>query len=244
MLNDPSNQAGFRSTRWSIVAAARDPAAPEAAVALAQLCEQYWYPLYVFARRRGYSADEAQDLTQGFFTRMIEKHDAAAANPQRGRFRTFLLSAFQHYISNQRDRDAALKRGGGTELLPLDFGDAEDRYIREPAHNDTPETAYIRRWVLALLERVLARLEAEFSDEGKADLFARLKPFLTPEADTPPYRELCISLNISESALKVAVHRMRRRYRDLLTEEVAHTLTSPEQVQEEITFLIQAFSKP
>lgn len=244
MLNDPSNQPGFRSTRWSIVAAASNPAAPEAAVALAQLCEQYWYPLYVFARRRGYSADEAQDLTQGFFTRMIEKHDAAAANPERGRFRTFLLSAFQHYISNQRDRDAALKRGGGAELLPLDFGDAEDRYIREPAHNDTPETAYIRRWVLALLERVLARLEAEFSEEGKADLFARLRPFLTPEADTPPYRELCISLNISESALKVAVHRMRRRYRELLTEEVAHTLTSPEQVQEEITFLIQAFSKP
>lgn len=238
----PRGDASFASTHWSVVAAASRPdETAEARAALETLCLRYWYPLYVFVRRRGFDCDEAQDLTQGFFARLLEKRDFASATPQRGRFRTYLLAAFEHYLSNERDRAQAQKRGGGCELLSLDFAWAEKRYACEPSHSDTPEKAYARRWVLTLLASVLETLEKEHAEQGKQALFENLKGFLTVGQEEVSYRELSQRLATSEGALKVAVHRLRRRYRDLLQQAVAQTLEDPTQVREEIAFLLGAF---
>lgn len=232
--------ARFASTRWSVVLAAAERETIDADAALASLCESYWYPVYAYARRRGHSADEAQDLAQGFFTRLIEKRDFATARPERGRFRSYLLSAFLHYVSNERDRTAAIKRGGGQTPLSLDFQDAEQRYLHEPGDCRTPETLYARRWVMTLLESVLGQLETEFQRQDKTELFGYLKPMLTEQGGNVSYRELASRVGISETALKVAVHRLRRRYRDLLREAVAGTLDNPNDVDDEIGFLFRA----
>jgi RNA polymerase sigma factor (sigma-70 family) len=238
-----SSDAGggqFRTTHWSMVVAAQDRASPQATEALAALCRTYWYPLYAFIRRQGFDADQAHDLTQGFFARLLEKDFLQAADPQRGKFRAFLLTACKHFLANELDRAQALKRGGGQTILSLDHGTADQRYRREPAHSLTPERLFERRWALTLLQQVLARLREEFHGSSRGRLFDALKAALTADPNALPYRPLAERLSMSEGAVRVAVHRLRQRYRDLLREEIAQTVDAPEQVEEEIRHLFQA----
>jgi RNA polymerase sigma-70 factor (ECF subfamily) len=237
----PAGNPRFRSTRWSVVLAAQATPGPDADRALATLCETYWYPLYAFARRRGQDAEAAQDLTQEFFARLLDKRDFGAANPARGKFRSFLLGAFVHHMSNERERAAAWKRGGRATVLPLDLTAGEERYCREPADNRTPEKLYERRWALTLLETVLQQLRREHESAGRDRAFEVLSgPALTTAAGEVPYRTLAAQLGMTETAVKVAVHRLRHRYRELIRETVAQTLTDPRDVEDEIRFLFAA----
>jgi RNA polymerase sigma-70 factor (ECF subfamily) len=239
----PAGNPRFHSTRWSVVVAAGATPGPDADRALATLCETYWYPLYAYARRHGHDAEAAQDLTQGFFARLLEKRDLGAADPARGRFRSFLLGAFVHHLSDERERAAAWKRGGRATLLSLDLPAAEERYCREPADTRTPERLYERRWALTLLSTVLRQLRAEQESAGRGAQFHALSgPALTPESGDPPYRALAAQLGMSETAVKVAVHRLRRRYRDLIREAVSQTLDDPRDADEEIRFLLAALA--
>src|SRR5262245_39236804 len=240
--DDPSPQAAWRfaSTRWSIVAAAGRKECPEARAALAVLCQTYWYPLYAYARRRLARADDAQDLTQEFFARLLEKAYLQAADPRRGKFRPFLLTAFQRFLANEHARAAAQKRGGHRRPLPLEFQDGERRYRHEPADPTTPETLYERRWALTLLEQVLARLRQEFTRAGKERLFEALKGTLTGDGTGEPYERIGQELGLSEPAVKTAAHRLRRRYQELLRDEVAQTLASPEEIEDELRDLFAA----
>jgi RNA polymerase sigma factor (sigma-70 family) len=229
----------FATTRWSIVAAAGDPAAPEA---LATLCEGYWYPLYGYIRRQGYSAHEAQDLTQGFFAGLLERHALAALDPARGKFRSFLLASCKNYLSHERDRARAQKRGGGKTILSLDFTSAEALYQKEPAHSLTPDRLFARRWALTLLDQVLDRLRREFTDKGKELLFDRLRVFLLGERALLPQSRMAEELGMTAGALKVAVHRMRSRFRELVREEIARTVDDPGNVDDEIRELFAALA--
>src|SRR5580704_3301573 len=235
-----SAQRQFATTRWSLVLAAGRRSSPQSSAALATLCENYWYPLYAYVRRRGHGADEAQDFTQAFFARLLEKNDLAAADPGRGRFRSFLLTSLKHFLANEWDRNRAQKRGGGRAVLSIDFGAAEERYRAEPAHDLTPEKIFARRWALVLLENVLARLHDESAQAGKTDSFDRLKCFLTGEQPAVTYGQLAAELNTSEGALKVAVHRLRGRYRELLRAEIEETLADPKEIDQEIRDLFSA----
>src|SRR5262245_18825834 len=225
---------GFATTRWSLVLAAGKGESPDAHAALARLCQTYWYLLYAFVRRSGHQPANAQDLTQEFFARLLEKQYLRAADPERGRFRSFLLSAVKHFLSRERDRARAQKRGGGRNVLPLDFDAGESRYGLEPAHEVTADKVYERRWALTLLDQVFARLREEFDRAGKRDEFDRLKVYLTGEATTLSYREVAAGLGTTEGAVKVAVHRLRRRYRELVREETAHPVAGPQDVHEEL----------
>jgi RNA polymerase sigma-70 factor (ECF subfamily) len=215
---------------------------PQSAAALAALCETYWYPLYAYIRRRGYGVDEAQDLTQAFFARLLEKSDLAAAQQERGRFRSFLLTSLKHFLANAWDHGRAKKRGGGRPSLSIDFGTAEDRYGMEPSHELTAEKIFERRWALVLLENVLARLHEESVQAGKSGIFDRLKVFLTGEKPAGSYDQLASELEISAGAMKVAVHRLRRRYRELLRAEIWQTVADPEEIEQEIRDLFIAIS--
>ena len=230
----------FATTRWSLIAAARDPAAPDARRALADLCALYWYPVYAYVRRRGHDHHSAQDLTQGFFARLLERHDLAAADRSRGRFRSFLLAACQHYLANQHDRDATRKRGGGVPHLALDFRAAAGRFAREPADDaDTPERAFDRRWALELLARTVEALRAEYAESGRAKLFDALKGCLAGGAGAS-HADLAADLGMTVGAVKVAVHRLRQRYPDRLRAVIAETVAGPEGVDEEIRDLFAA----
>jgi RNA polymerase sigma-70 factor (ECF subfamily) len=229
----------FASTRWSLVAAAGRGESPEAREALAVLCRTYWYPLYAYARRLA-SADDAQDLTQEFFARLLEKDYLHAADPRRGKFRSFLLTAFKHFLAKERERAAAQKRGGGRRPLPFDFQEGECRFRHEPADPTTPETVYQRRWALTLLEQALARLRREFAGAGKEHLFEALKGALTGDGTDQPYAALGQDLGLSEQAVKTAVHRLRQRYKELLRAEVAQTVATPEEVEDELRDLFAA----
>jgi RNA polymerase sigma-70 factor (ECF subfamily) len=224
----------FATTHWSRVMAAQDGASPEAREALAQLCATYWYPLYAYVRRRGHGADAAHDLTQAFFTRVIEKGSLRAADQARGRFRSFLLTSLQHFLCNEHDRSRAAKRGGGRAIRSLDPRDAEDRYRQEPGHDLTPERLFERRWALTLLDQVLDRLQHEWDAEGKGTLFQSLKPTLTGNNAEESYRHIAQIHGLSEGAIKVTVHRLRRRYRVLLREEIGRTLDDAAAIDEEI----------
>jgi RNA polymerase sigma-70 factor (ECF subfamily) len=204
---------------------------------LARLCQVYWFPLYAYARRRGHSPEDSQDLTQAFFTRLLEKNWVADADRSKGRFRTFLLAAMKHFLADEWDRAAAQKRGGGAVILPLSFDTAEARYGEGPADPETPERIYERRWAVTLLDEVLNRLRAEYEEEGKGLLFAALHPCLVGERTAQPYAQLAESLGSSEPAIKSAVHRLRQRYRRLLREEVAGTVGSTEDVEDELRHL-------
>jgi RNA polymerase sigma-70 factor (ECF subfamily) len=229
----------FATTHWSLIVAARQRAEPGADDALASLCAAYWYPLYAFVRRRGHGADEAQDLTQEFFARLLEKDFLAQADQARGRFRSFLLAACGHFLANERDRARAQKRGGGQRPLSLDWADAEGRYQVEPADAITPEKLFQRRWALTLLEQVFARLKEDHAARGKGRVFDRLRGFLVGEQGGS-YREAAADLGMTEGAVKVAVHRLRQQYRDLLREEIGRTVDSPEQIDEEVRELFAA----
>lgn len=232
----------FATTRWSLVAAARERESPASAAALASLCQLYWYPLYAYARRRLPTAEDAQDLTQDFFAQLLEKEYLCQVDPQRGSFRAFLLTAFKHFLAKQRERAHAQKRGGGRTHLPLDFQVGERRYQLEPTHAVDAEALYERRWALTLLEQTLAQLKDELTRAGKGRLFEALKGTLTG-ADAPrPYAELAAELGLSAEAIKVTVHRLRRRYGELLRTEIAQTLSAPEEVDDELRTLFAALS--
>jgi RNA polymerase sigma factor (sigma-70 family) len=232
----------LNTTHWSIVIAAGQSQSPQSDSALATLCETYWYPLYAFVRRQGFNAEKAEDLTQDFFAKLLEKNYVGDADQQRGRFRSFLLTALKHFLSNERDRVRAKKRGGGRVAISLDFPIAEDRYQCEPSDPMTPGRLYERRWALTLLERVLNLLRDEYSLAGNLALFDALKGHLTREKGSIPYREVAEILGLSEGAVKVAVHRLRRRYRDLLESEIAHTVSDTADVEDEMRQLFTALS--
>jgi DNA-directed RNA polymerase specialized sigma24 family protein len=233
----------FHTTRWTLVASAAQGQGEEASAALETLCGAYWYPLYAFLRRRGSDASEAADLVQGFFAELIEKDYVAQADRERGRFRGFLLVSLQHFASKQRAKERAQKRGGGRLHVPLDFEDGERRYRLEPADGRTAEAVFERRWALTILERTMERLALQFTDAGPAQLerFDALKGCLGGEA--PPYRDVGLRLGISETAVKVGVHRLRARYRDCLRQEIAETVRDPAEIDDEIRRLMQALTR-
>jgi RNA polymerase sigma factor (sigma-70 family) len=206
--------------------------------ALAKLCQTYWYPLYAYVRRRGFSPPDAEDLTQEFFARFLEHDWVANADREKGRFRSFLLSAMNHFLANEWDKARAQKRGGGATLLPLEFNTAETRFSREPADNVTPEQQFERHWALTLLTTVTTKLQAEYEQNGNKELFAALNPCLVGDRTSQPYEELARKLEMTEGAVKSAVHRLRQRYRQLLREEIAQTITEPGGVEEELRHLI------
>jgi RNA polymerase sigma factor (sigma-70 family) len=234
------NRAHFATTHWSMVVAAGGKATARSQEALARLCEAYWYPLYVYVRRWGHAADEAQDLTQEFFARLMEKGYLRQADPDRGRFRSFLLAALKHFLANERDRAGAQKRGGGRPPLPLEIEGAEGRYSLEPADPETPEKIFERRWALTLLDKVLSRLREDYHQTGKGALFDLLKDLLTAGKADEPYARLGAELGMSEGAVKVAVHRLRRRFGELLREEIAQTVADPRDIDDEIRYLFKA----
>jgi RNA polymerase sigma-70 factor (ECF subfamily) len=237
----PIRRDRFATTHWSMVISAGDDRSPEAGRSLAALCENYWFPLYAFVRRAGYAAEDAQDLTQEFFVRLLAKNYLAVADPQRGRFRSFLLGAMKHFLANQERGQAAQKRGGNLPAISLDFHAGEDRYRQiEPVDNMTPERLFERRWALTLLDLVLNRLREEFLANGKLEIFDTLKSCLAGGKAKPAYAEIAERLAMSEGAVKVAVHRMRRRYRTLLEEEIAQTTAGPQAIKEELAELMAA----
>jgi RNA polymerase sigma factor (sigma-70 family) len=238
----PGPQPCFLSTRWSVVLAAGRAETTQARQALAALCQTYWYPLYAYVRRQGHDAHDAQDLTQEFFLRLLEHHWLAEVSREKGRFRSFLMAAMNHFLANEWDRVRAKKRGGDRQFLPLDAESAETRYRLEPADATTPEVIFERRWALTLLDQVMARLQAEFAAEGQAAVFEQLKFALTGDRSAAPYAELAARLHQSEGAVKVAVHRLRQRYRDLLRAEIAQTVDGPPEVEAELRHLIRVLS--
>jgi len=238
MLPGPSR---FPTTRWTLVVAAADPHRKETRSALVTLCENYWYPLYAYLRRRGYPADQAQDLTQEFFMRVLNGRYLDRVDPEKGRFRSFILTSLKFFVADEGDRQRAQKRGGGA-VLPLEFISGEDRYQREPAHDETPERIFERRWALALLDRVVERLRNEFLVQGRSEHFERLKVFLLAQSEAP-YVALAREMNMSEGALKVAIHRLRKRYRELFRQEIADTVANPADVESELRFLATVLAR-
>jgi len=237
----PASKGRFPTTHWSVVVCAGRGRSPEASRALSLLCENYWFPLYAFVRRAGYSADDAQDLTQEFFVRLLAKGSLAGADRERGRFRSFLLGAMKHFLANYQRYQGTQKRGGHHRVISLDLPSGEDRYKQiEPVDHLTPERLYEKRWALALLDLVLSRLREEFRVVGKLRQFDILKQFLAAGAANPAYSDIAEQLAMSEGAAKVAVHRLRRRYRKLLREEIAQTVVGPESLEDELRELLAA----
>jgi len=224
-----------------VVSAGRNDT-PHARDALENLCRAYWFPIYAFVRRQGQNPDDAQDLTQEFFARLLEKKQLAVADPARGRFRSFLLASLKHFLANEWDKARARKRGGGQMLIPIDAADAETKYGLEPADPATAEKIFEQRWALAMLDQVLRRLRAEYVRDGRENLFEKLKPTLTEASRTVAYAEIATRLRTTEGAVKVAVHRLRQRYREVLRAEIADTVASPGEVEDEIRNLFAALA--
>jgi RNA polymerase sigma-70 factor (ECF subfamily) len=211
--------------------------------ALAELCELYWPPLYSYARRQGHSVEDAQDLTQAFFARLLEKHSVEVADPKRGRFRSFLLASFKHFASNERDRDQAKKRGGGQSPIALEFDAAEARYAAEPASSLTPEALFEQQWAKDMLDRVFAILRVECVTVGREAAFDRVKDLLAGERSPGGYARIASTLGTTEGAIKVLVHRLRRRFRDLLREEIRGTVSEDSEIDDEIRHLTSVLSR-
>jgi RNA polymerase sigma factor (sigma-70 family) len=224
-----------------VVLAAGRGSSPPADRALEELCRTYWYPLYAYVRRQGHSREDAEDLTQGFFARFLARNYLENVSSEKGRFRAFLLASLKHFLANEHARAGRLKRGGGTITLSLDWQDANTRYQIDPADQLSPDTLYDRTWAMTLLERVITRLHEECAAEGKGKLFERLKPFLMAGKGAIPYSETAADLDCSEGTVRVAVHRLRKRYRELLRKEISQTLSDPAQVEEEMRTLLGAF---
>lgn len=242
-VSDSSRPAEFATTRWSIVLAAGHASVHQARSALAELCRAYWYPLYAYVRRRGHQQAEAQDLTQAFFAQLLEKDSLQAADRERGRFRAFLLTMFQRFLLNEHKHATAQKRGGGRLQFSLDFDSGEERLAREPVDAWTPEKIYSRRWALTLLDHVLDELDREYARKGKSDWFIQLRPFIIASAETPSHAQVAETLGQSEGALKVAIHRLRQRYRDLLRAAIAQTVSRDEDVDDELRELLAALRR-
>jgi RNA polymerase sigma factor (sigma-70 family) len=230
----------FATTHWSVVLTAQRSDSTRAQAALSNLCRAYWYPLYVFVRRQGHSPHDAQDLTQEFFARLLAKNYLAEVVRERGKFRSFLLTALKHFLANEWDRACAAKRGGGQTTISLNETDAEGRYQLEPPDTLTAEKIFDRRWATTLLDQVVARLRDEYAQAEKLELYEALKGCLTIESRAAPYAQLAVQLNMSEGAVKVAAHRLRQRYRVVLREEIAQTVSSQAEVEEELRHLFAA----
>lgn len=239
-MSSRSEGGRFATTRWSVVLAAAGTGSAEPERALATLCETYWYPLYAYVRRQGHGWADAQDLTQGFFARLLEKKDLQQVQRERGKFRSFLLASLKHYLINEWDRTRAAKRGGGQKILCVDFGSGENRYQQEAAGGETPESIFAKQWALALLEKVQETLRGEFRRAGKEDRFDCLSVCLTGETSSVSYRQLAAELGTTEGAVKVAVHRLRKRFRELLREEISPTVASEADIDDEIRELFDA----
>jgi len=232
----------FATTRWTVVLAAGRGRTPQADLALEELCRTYWYPLYAYVRRHGHTRADAEDLTQSFFARFLARNYLEGLRSERGKFRAFLLAALKHFLANEWDRANRQKRSGGVTPLSLDWQSGDTRYQIDPADNLSPDKLYDRAWAVTLLERVITRLRDENAAAGKSRLFERLKPFLMVGKSAIPYAQAADALELTEGAVRVAVHRLRRRYRELLREEIGQTLSDPAQVEEEIRALFGAFT--
>jgi len=232
----------FATTHWTVVIAAGSGRSREAEVALEELCRTYWFPLYVYVRRQTPTREDAEDLTQAFFARFLVKNYLEKLSSQQGKFRAFLLAALKHFLANEWDRANSQKRGGGVMPIPLDWQNADARYQIEPVDNLSPDKMYDRAWAITLLQKVLARLRDENATVEKSKLFTQLKPFLMVGAGAVPHEEAAAKLNLTEGAVRVAVHRLRRRYRELLREEISQTLSDTSKVAEEMRTLFSAFS--
>ena len=235
-------QKPFHTTRWTVVLRAGGESA-EADAALAQLCRDYWYPLYAFARRRGLTTPDAQDATQGFFLHLMESGLLKRASAERGKFRTFLLGAMEFFLANAHRDQHRLKRGGGETFIELDALDAESRFALEPADPLTADAQFDRSWAFALIERVFRRLGEEYDRAGRTEMFAKIRPFLAAESARPGYAALAQELGMSASAVGVTIHRMRQRYGELLREEISHTVSSPAELDGEITYLMEVVAR-
>ena len=238
----PADAGRFATTHWSVVRAAGQPESARHQEALEALCRTYWFPLYAYLRRHGYDTHLAEEHTQAFFARLLEKRGLRLADPKQGKFRSFLLAALKHFLANELDRARALKRGGGHKVLSLDFENAESQYALEPAHQLTPEKLFERSWALTVLDRTMTRLQAESTGAKKQKLFDHLKVYLTAKKSLVPYRDVADKLDMSEGAVKVAVHRLRKRYRELLRDEIAQTVANEGQIDEEIRDLFRVLS--
>jgi RNA polymerase sigma-70 factor (ECF subfamily) len=239
--SEPPPRPAFVTTHWSLVVSARASDTTQARNALEKLCRAYWFPIYAFVRRQGNDPHDAQDLTQEFFARLLEKNQIAGANPVKGRFRSFLLGALKHFLANEWHKARAQKRGGGQIPIPID-ATAESKCGFEPADALTAEKIYERRWALTLLDQVLRRLRDEYTRDSKENLFEQLKPTLTEASRTVAYADIAAQLGTSEGAVKVAVHRLRQRYREVLRAEIADTVASPGEVEDEIRNLFAALA--
>ena len=230
----------FPMTRWSVVLSARDGDAGKVKVALGELCEAYWMPLYSFARRTGKSAEDAEDLTQSFFAKLIERDIFSRADAERGRLRSFLLGAFKNFLSDEWDKERALKRGGGKQVFSIDAAEAEERFAMEPADEESPDRCFEKRWALVVLERVMIALRAHYEASGKGDVFEELHQYLAPETGGQSYRTSAEKLGSKENAVRVAVFRLRQRYAAELRAQIAETVEGEEEIAEEIDFLFRA----
>lgn len=233
----------FATTHWSVVLAAGAGDDTAAREALAALCRSYWYPLYAYARRRGHPPQDAEDLIQSFFVRFLEHNWVARADQQRGRFRTFLLTALDRFLANEWDKVRAIKRGGHLRQVALEMDDAESRFSREPADPCTPEQQFERQWALTVLDRALAGLREEYAGRGQAATFDALKPTLLGSREAQPYASLAEALGVAQGSVKVMVSRLRERYRQRLLEEITHTVASPDEVDSELRHLFRVLSR-
>jgi RNA polymerase sigma factor (sigma-70 family) len=232
----------FVTTRWTVVVHAGRKSSPQSERALSELCHTYWFPLYAYVRRKGHSKEDAEDLTQAFFTRFLEKNYLEGLSAERGKFRAFLLASLKHFLANEWDKSQRQKRGGGAQHLSLDWQSAEEKLQHEPPDTSSPDRIFDREWALALLEQVIVRLREECVMEGKAQLFEQAKGYLMVGEQAIPYVAAAKTLNLDEGAVRVAVHRLRKRYRELLREEIAGTLSDTAQVQEELQSLQAALA--
>ena len=240
--HEPRSREWFSTTHWTMVLAAREASSPQASEALEKLCRAYWWPLYAFVRRRGFDSHEAQDLTQEFFARLLEKNWLDSVDRTKGKFRSFLLAALEHFLAKEWRRTQAQKRGGQFAFLSLDEEGAEQQYLQVGAAGLTPEQLFEQQWATALLDQVLSNLREEFATAGKSALFEEVKIFLTGEKRAVSYAELATKLNTTEAALKMAVSRMRHRYGELLRAQIANTVARSEEIDEELRALMAALS--
>jgi len=236
-VSDPPRGGVFVTTRWTVVLSAGRKSSPQSDRALGELCRTYWYPLYAYVRRQGKTKEDAEDLVQAFFARFLEKNYLEGLSAERGKFRAFLLASLKHFLANEWDKSQRQKRGGGAQHLSLDWQSADERYHLDPPDPSSPEKTFDREWALALLERVVSRLRDECAAESKIDLFDQAKGYLMVGEKAIPYADAARNLKMDEGAVRVAVHRLRKRYRALLRDEIAQTLDDPAQVAEELRSL-------
>ena len=235
------SEAWFVTTHWSVVLSAQEHDPVRSREALETLCRKYWYPLYAYARRSGHSPPDAEDLTQGFFARLLEKDYLKAAAREKGRFRTFMLVALKRFLANEWARQHAAKRGGFAPIVPIDPELAECRFAAEPSHNTAPDVVFDRQWATALLERTMKQLQEEYVESGRAKLFDYLRNSLARDESALAYAEIGVQLNLTEAAVKMAAHRLRNRYREILQQQIAETVSSQEEIEDEIRHLFAAF---